>query len=61
MQINMKYNYPAWKWVATLFFFPSILGILQKQAFHFHPLTEDVTSYSLTCISSTQKLLFIID
>lgn len=62
MQINMKYNYPAWKWVATLFFFfPFILGILQKQAFHFHPLTEDIPSYSLMFISGTQKLLLIID
>lgn len=45
----------------TFFFFPFILGILQKQAFHFHPLTEDIPSYSLMLISSTQKLLLIID
>lgn len=61
MKINMKYNYPAWKWVATQLLLPLLWGILQKQTFHFHSLMEDDTSYSLIHISSPQKPVFIIN
>lgn len=57
----MKYNYPAWKWVATRFLLPFLWGILQKQTFHFYRLIEYGTFHSLIHISSPQKLLFIID
>lgn len=61
MKINMKYNYPAWKGVATQLLLPLLWGILQKQTFHFHSLMEDDTSLSLIHISSPQKPVFIIN
>lgn len=61
MQINMKCNYPAWKWAATQFLLPFLWGILQEQTFRFQSLIEDGTSHSPRHISSPQKLLFIVD
>lgn len=58
MQANMKYNYPACKWVATQFLLPFLWGILLTQTFHFHPVIEEGTSHSLIHVSSLQKIVY---
>lgn len=45
MKANMKYNYPAWKWVATQILLPFLWGILLTQPFHFHPVIEGMFNF----------------